>query len=309
MEGYIKDLGKTIPSMEGKWDNKKEYERLSIVYVEETNDNHGENQGDNDDEGGGNEQVAKYNVSVTNSQGAIIKINGEIVSSKKVNKGSNVIIVLSKEGYRDKTVTINNIQSDYSQNIEIEDSYKLSFILRPTSNINGVVIKAYNENDEELELSNGQITIEYNSYIKFVATHDDYNEKEIVYRNVVKQENPVFNFTNDDLKPSFKISKDGINWETVIRYPIIALGTYNFIFKRIDSTKPISLKTRNGYVTSGNAQGTYNIREENGVWKVTIRITSLGSGEFRFVGFEFVNNESGADDANGYVAVYFGKNV
>lgn len=64
-EGYLRDLGKTIPSMEGEWDQNKEYERLSIVYVEDgqesSNDNNSSggggsngNQGGNSGNNGGN---------------------------------------------------------------------------------------------------------------------------------------------------------------------------------------------------------------------------------------------------------------
>ena len=338
MEGYIKDLGKTIPSMEGEWDNKKEYERLSIVYVsggsEPSDDSGGDDSGGEDHSGGDDSGTSKVLVQVVNNQGATVKINGTRRTSANVDKGSNVIISIEKEGYKTKTKTINNIQEatvetleftdddrlqfdvnlssnipntvftingvqtnsakvyyggdatitakvsgyrdktqtftnikenknitiqfteedkiivkhnvtvnvnvDYdtclinNQNatsldvyegedvsilvtkygyedktdiifnitkdevveIEFTDNDKIRFTLTPSCNIEGVTIKAYDENNNELTLTNGSITIDYGDYIKFVATSNDYNTKEIVYPSVVQQENPIFTFTD-----------------------------------------------------------------------------------------------------------------
>lgn len=435
MDEYIKDLGKTIPSLEGEHDKNKEYERLSIVYITDGSE-------PSDDSGGGDDsRTSKVLVQVVNNQGAVVKINGTERTSANVNKGSNVIITIEKEGYRTKTKTINNIQeatvetleftdddrlqfdinlnsnipnttftingvetnnakvyyggdavitakvSGYKQKtqtftnikenknitiqfteddritvkhnvtvningdydtctinnqnvtsldvyegddvsilvtkygyedkvdvilnitkdevveIEFTDNDKIRFTLTPSCNIEGVTIKAYDENDNELTLTNGSITIDYGDYIKFVATSNDYNTKEIVYPSVIQQENPTFTFTDDDLKPVFRVSQNGVNWQKMIYLPI-ERGTYEFLFKRADSTQDVKVRTGNGYTTSGGAAGTVFFSEENGFKKCTIVINNVGD-EQGFVGFEFANDNNGDTSAYGYTAVYF----
>lgn len=440
MDEYIKDLGKTIPSMEGKHDKNKEYERLSIVYVtdgsEPSDDSGDDDSGDDDDSG-----ISKVLVQVVNNQGAVVKINGTERTSTNVNKGSNVIITIEKEGYRIKTKTINNIQeatvetleftdddrlqfdinlssnipnttftingvetnnakvyyggdavitakvSGYKQKtqtitnikenknitiqfteddritvkhnvtvninedyntctinnqnvtsldvyegddvsilvtkygyedkvdiilnitkdevveIEFTDDDKIRFTLTPSCNIEGVTIKAYDENDNELTLTNGSITIDYGDYIKFVATSNDYNTKEIVYPSVIQQENPTFTFTDDDLKPVFRVSQDGVNWQKFINLPI-EIGSYEFLFKRADNTQTVKLRTGNGYVESHGASGNISFSEENGFKKCTINITSVGD-QIGIVGFEFANDNNGDTSTYGYVGIYF----
>lgn len=440
MDEYIKDLGKTIPSMEGKHDKNKEYERLSIVYVtdgsEPSDDSGDDDSGDDDDSG-----ISKVLVQVVNNQRAVVKINGTERTSTNVNKGSNVIITIEKEGYRIKTKTINNIQeatvetleftdddrlqfdinlssnipnttftingvetnnakvyyggdavitakvSGYKQKtqtitnikenknitiqfteddritvkhnvtvningdyntctinnqnvtsldvyegddvsilvtkygyedkvdiilnitkdevveIEFTDDDKIRFTLTPSCNIEGVTIKAYDENDNELTLTNGSITIDYGDYIKFVATSNDYNTKEIVYPSVIQQENPTFTFTDDDLKPVFRVSQDGVNWQKFINLPI-EIGSYEFLFKRADNTQTVKLRTGNGYVESHGASGNISFSEENGFKKCTINITSVGD-QIGIVGFEFANDNNGDTSTYGYVGIYF----
>ncbi len=440
MDEYIKDLGKTIPSMEGKHDKNKEYERLSIVYVtdgsEPSDDSGDDDSGDDDDSG-----ISKVLVQVVNNQGSVVKINGTERTSTNVNKGSNVIITIEKEGYRIKTKTINNIQeatvetleftdddrlqfdinlssnipnttftingvetnnakvyyggdavitakvSGYKQKtqtitnikenknitiqfteddritvkhnvtvningdyntctinnqnvtsldvyegddvsilvtkygyedkvdiilnitkdevveIEFTDDDKIRFTLTPSCNIEGVTIKAYDENDNELTLTNGSITIDYGDYIKFVATSNDYNTKEIVYPSVIQQENPTFTFTDDDLKPVFRVSQDGVNWQKFINLPI-EIGSYEFLFKRADNTQTVKLRTGNGYVESHGASGNISFSEENGFKKCTINITSVGD-QIGIVGFEFANDNNGDTSTYGYVGIYF----
>ena len=89
MDEYIKDLGKTIPSMEGKHDKNKEYERLSIVYIIDGSE-------PSDDSGGGdNSGTSKVLVQVVNNQGAVVKINGTEVNRTTFNGVDNPSITIN----------------------------------------------------------------------------------------------------------------------------------------------------------------------------------------------------------------------
>lgn len=182
VEGYLRDLGKTIPSMEGKWDNKKEYERLSIVYTTD---------GSDDDGGGDTPSSEKVLVQVINNQGAKITINGEITTSKKVTKGSNVTIILEKEGYRTKTVTIPNIQEDYVNDIEFTEDDRLKYIVNVTSNVPNTKIYINNREQNSIEVYWGE-----NVSIK--AEPVGYYPKEQTVTNIRENKNILIEFTDAD---------------------------------------------------------------------------------------------------------------
>ena len=182
IEGYLKDLGKTIPSMEGKWDNQKEYERLSIVYTTD---------GSDDDGGEDTPSSEKVLVQVINNQGAKITINGEITTSKKVTKGSNVTIILEKEGYRTKTVTIPNIQEDYVNDIEFTEDDKLKYVVNVTSNVSNTKIYINNREQSSIEVYWGE-----NVSIK--AEPIGYYPKEQTVTNIRENKNILIEFTDAD---------------------------------------------------------------------------------------------------------------
>lgn len=182
VEGYLRDLGKTIPSMEGEWDDNKEYERLSIVYKIEDSD---------DDGGGGDSTNEKVLVQVINNQGAKVTINGEVTTSKKVKKGSNVTIVLEKEGYRAKTVNIPNIQEDYIDDIEFGEEDRLKYIVNVTSNVPNTKIYINNREQNSIEVYWGE-----NVSIK--AEPVGYYPKEQTVTNIRENKNILIEFTDAD---------------------------------------------------------------------------------------------------------------
>ena len=182
VEGYLRDLGKTIPSIEGKWDNKKEYERLSIVYTTD---------GSDDDGGGDTPSNEKVLVQVINNQGAKITINGEVTTSKKVTKGSNVTIILEKEGYRTKTVTIPNIQEDYVDDIEFGEEDRLKYIVNVASNVPNTKIYINNREQSSIEVYWGE-----NVSIK--AEPVGYYPKEQTVTNIRENKNILIEFTDAD---------------------------------------------------------------------------------------------------------------
>lgn len=182
VEGYLRDLGKTVPSMEGKWDNKKEYERLSIVYTTD---------GSDDDGGEDTPSSEKVLVQVINNQGAKITINGEITTSKKVTKGSNVTVILEKEGYRTKTVTIPNIQEDYVNDIEFTEDDRLKYVVNVTSNVSNTKIYINNREQSSIEVYWGE-----NVSIK--AEPIGYYSKEQTVTNIRENKNILVEFTDAD---------------------------------------------------------------------------------------------------------------
>lgn len=182
VEGYLRDLGKTIPSIEGEWDDNKEYERLSIVYKIE---------GSDDDGDGGDSTNEKVLVQVINNQGAKITINGEVTTSKKVKKGSNVTIVLEKEGYRTKTVNIPNIQEDYVNDIEFGEEDRLKYIVNVTSNVPNTKIYINNREQNSIEVYWGE-----NVSIK--AEPVGYYPKEQTVTDIRENKNILIEFTDAD---------------------------------------------------------------------------------------------------------------
>lgn len=179
MDGYIKDLGKTIPSMEGKWDNTKEYERLSIVYVSDGSEDEGDS---------GNEKVL---VQVINNQGGKVTINGDVTTSKKVTKSSNVVITVEKDGYRTKTVTIPNIQEDYVNTIDFTDEDKLKYVVNVSSNVPNTKIYINNREQNSIEVYWGE-----NVSIK--AEPVGYYPKEQTVTDIRENKNILVEFTDAD---------------------------------------------------------------------------------------------------------------
>lgn len=182
VEGYLRDLGKTIPSIEGKWDNEKEYERLSIVYTTD---------GSDDDGGGDTPSNEKVLVQVINNQGAKATINGEVTTSKKVTKGSNVTIILEKEGYRTKTVTIPNIQEDYVDDIEFGEEDRLKYIVNVASNV--LNTKIYINNREQ-----SSIEVYWGENVSIKAEPVGYYPKEQTVTNIRENKNILIEFTDTD---------------------------------------------------------------------------------------------------------------
>ena len=413
MEGYVKDLGKTVPSLDGKWDKNKEYERLSIVYVAEGEEDNEENGGDNS----GNSN--KVSITVINTQGATVSINGVVGKTASVQKGTNVIIILSKEGYNNKIVRLENIQTPYTELIEFEDSDKKQFTINVStniqnatikingiqtstatvrygdsvtivasgdlykektqvvsnitenkninieftnedlaeniytvtvniigdydtclinnqsttqlqiaegrdvsilvtkigyedqgdmifnisrnetvniefteedrlkfdiyvqSNINGTTFKAYDENNNEIEMTNTKVVVVYGSYVRIVASAEDYLDKEIELNNVTSSSTQSFVFTDSDLAPVFRISTDGVTWKKNLD-ETPEIGVWKTIHFKTINNEGVVLK--NGYPVT---YGTVNFDSEfdgDEIYKVRINSISPNSG----VGFRFV---------------------
>lgn len=429
VEGYLRDLGKTIPSMEGKWDNKKEYERLSIVYTID-----GEEQDDNEQ---GKEKVL---VQVINNQGGKVTINGTVGTSKNVTKGSNVTIIVEKEGYRTKTVTVPNIQENYVNTIEFTEEDRLKFTVNVTSNvpdtkilinnreqnsievywgenitikgtpigyyskeqtvtdirenknillefteedrittkyfisvncnieydsctINNIntssaeiyegqdaaivvkkegyydqqeflanvranqtvqinftdddkirstisfvsnkencLFKAYDENNNEIPIDNNSVIVDYNGYVKIVASVPDYIDKEKVFNNVREDDSYYFEFTEEDLRPVFRISTDKVNWQQIL-YGQLQLGVWITLFFKTVAGQGVRLRPINGIVTYGSVNYDSDFDTVDGEQVYKVRINSITPGST--IGFEFYE---GPDDnygtQYGYVGFY-----
>ena len=195
MEGYIKDLGKTIPSMEGEWDNKKEYERLSIVYVsggsEPSDDSGGDDSGGEDHSGGDDSGTSKVLVQVVNNQGATVKINGTRRTSANVDKGSNVIISIEKEGYKTKTKTINNIQEATVETLEFTDDDRLQFDVNLSSNIPNTVFTING-------VQTNSAKVYYGGDATITAKVSGYRDKTQTFTNIKENKNITIQFTEED---------------------------------------------------------------------------------------------------------------
>lgn len=425
VEGYIRDLGKTVPSLEGKWVKDREYERLCIVYTT-----------DGSDDDGGDTGGEKVLVQVINNQGAKITINGDITSSKKVTKGTNVLITLEKEGYRTKTVTINNIQQDYVDTIEFSEDDRLKYTVNVTSNvpntkiyinnreqstievywgenvsikaepvgyypkeqtvtnirenknilveftdadkistkymisvscnldydtctINGVntsmmeiyegqdaaivvkkegyydkaefltnvranqtvqidftdddrirstitfssnqqntLFKAYDENENEVPITNNSVIVEYDGYVKIVAKVDGYRDKEKVFTNVREDDSHYFEFTDEDLLPAFRISSDKVYWDRTIGM-VARLGVWVTLYFKTISGTGVKMGTGGGISIQGNVTYDAGFDVINGEQVYKFRINSMSSDGVTSnpeIGFEFHEQ---ADDSRG----------
>lgn len=442
VEGYLRDLGKTIPSFDGEWDKEKEYERLAIVYTRDGNE-----PSDDDGDGGGTPGIEQILVSITNNQGALIRINGAAVSSKNVDKGSNVVITLEKQGYRTKTTTVPNIQTPYIETIDFTDADRLQFTVNVYSNvpnttivingvetnvatvyygdnvtiigtpigynskqeiinnitenkivtlqftdadkittkyivsvnvnlpydsckINGVetstaeiyegqnaniVVKktgyydktrtitnvqsnqtvdieftnddkikfiivingnmqnatyhVYDENDNEIQLdNNNSFVADYGSYAKIVASVPDYNDKEIVYPSITEQVNPYFEFTDADLAPVFRISKDGVNWE-IFLYDTPQIGVWITLYFKTVNNAGIKMRVNatNGITSWGgnvNYDSHFDIVDGEQVYKIRINSMDIGAS----IAFEFNENIEGNVGSLEYVGYYMTNN-
>ena len=431
VEGYIRDLGKTIPSMEGKWDNKKEYERLSIVYVSDGSDD------------GGDDSNEKVLVQVINNQGGKVTINGDVTTSKKVAKGSNVVITVEKDGYRTKTVTIPNIQEDYVNTIDFTDEDRLKYTVNVTSNvpntkiyinnreqnsievywgenvsikaepvgyypkeqtvtdirenknilveftdadrittkymvsvvcnveydsctINGVntttaeiyegqdaaiivkkegyydqtefltnvranqtvqidftedekirstitfasnkqdcLFKAYDEDNNEVAIENNSVIVDWDGYVKIVASVPEYRDKEKIFTNVREDDSYYFEFTDEDLLPTFKLSVDKVNWYQTYEVPK-RLGVWITVFFKTVGERGVMLRTDgSGVVVRGNVtyDAMFDVVDGEQVYK--FRVNSMtDTSESAGIGFEFWENEDIGGDNYGYVGIY-----
>jgi hypothetical protein len=194
-EGYLRDLGKVVPSIDGKWDNRREYERLSIVYVEENDDssqqnnnsnnnnsnnnnsnnnndnnnnnqNSGNNENNNNNNNGNNgnnggntnpqPETQKYTVVVNvNLSFDNCTINGISGTVLEVNEGSNVSIVVSKAGYVNKTQNINNISKNETVNIIFTDEDRIKLTIRTVTNISAWDVNIVNDQGNLIEKVNG----------------------------------------------------------------------------------------------------------------------------------------------------------
>ena len=246
-EGYLRDLGKTIPSIEGKWDQNKEYERLSVVYTEEEEE---DDSGGGDSEGGGSSgsgdnsgnnptpsptpgpdpgpspeptptPVDEYvTIQINNNQGANITIDGENISRKQVLVGTNHTVILTKQGYYDKVIDITNIQEDYIANITFTDADKKKFTITVNTNISNFNLSVLDENNIDVErIDAHQIEVEYGQSIKIgVNAYDGvYGRFQRVHEFVNITENKVINETYNTADQDYVVdahltSVDGVNW-------------------------------------------------------------------------------------------------
>lgn len=213
-EGYLRDLGKTIPSMEGKWDQNKEYERLSIVYVEDgqesSNDNNssggggnngnqggnsgnnsgsnnggnsgnnGNNSGNNGDSGNGGSVTPQpqttYKVIVnSNLSFDNCTINGTVGNISDVPEGSNVTIVVSKAGYVDKTVTIPNISENKTIQVNFTDEDRVKLTVKTVTNISAWDVNILDDEGNVIESVDGhEFEVDYGASVNVEIIGKDF---------------------------------------------------------------------------------------------------------------------------------------
>ena len=219
-EAYLKDLGKTVPSMEGEWSSRKEFERLSIVYVIDEDDYNGindngdggnnnqqnnnnnqnnNNQNNNNNNNNNNGEVSTCTISIINNQGATIIINGDTGSTKVVNKGIDVEIIVTKEGYKNKVITLNNVQNDYSNIVEFTDDDRIKFTITVTSNKENSTIKINERITTTLQVNYGEdatIKVKARGYVEKTQTLTNIQEDKLI--EVI--------FTEEDAVPEYTIT-------------------------------------------------------------------------------------------------------